>query len=377
MTTFRTAFTTLPLFILLPLVAFMLAMLHPTVMPAKRNGFVVMDMNSRRIPLAPPAQRVIILPPILSDYLTIDKGSDHVVAGSKPNITSARLGLTGKLYPNVLRLPITGPTVDPSDPEIIMRLKPDAVLAWSQFSESLKMIGLTSLVLVKPTQGDVKGQRKKWQLIGKVAGKDERADKLWQRYMIKRATIRNEILSTATRPVRVVILNGDADSWWIASGKNYYLNEVLDFVGATNCAESQAASLAREAGNNLERLLILKPDVILLNSGLDHGTPWDIYRKPELQVLKAVREHKVYLMPNYFDTSMVAVDLLLRWTAEILHPSDMSRKLRGEYRESYRDLYDYSVSDSEIDDAIFLKENMMSVDYDRFARHSSQALRYE
>jgi hypothetical protein len=43
---------------------------------------------------------------------------------------------------------------------------------------------------------------------------------------------------------------------------------------------------------------------------------------------------------------------LLDWLAEIIHPDAMPRRLRAEYRETYREVFHYGLTDDAIDRAI-------------------------
>jgi iron complex transport system substrate-binding protein len=60
--------------------------------------------------------------------------------------------------------------------------------------------------------------------------------------------------------------------------------------------------------------------------------------------------------------------LLLGWMAEVFYPDIMPRNLRDEYKESYQEVYHYSISDDEIEKAIYLVENRRSAGYERFER---------
>jgi hypothetical protein len=66
--------------------------------------------------------------------------------------------------------------------------------------------------------------------------------------------------------------------------------------------------------------------------------------------------------------------LMLRWFAEILYPGQISGSLRTEYKKTYAEVYHYSVSDDEIDRTLYLKDNLQSAGYERFARASQPSM---
>jgi len=359
------------LFLFLPLCASAVAFFPPAVTPPRSTASPIRDMNNREIPFAPPAQRVVIFPPILSDYATIDQGVSHVVGTSRPNATPSPDGLTWEVFPEESTLPVTGRTVDPSDPEIVIRMKPDAVFVWSHVLGSLNNLGFPALFEVRLVQGNQGRQLEMWRLMGRVAGRNERAEMLLAQYLDKLKSLRALLPPKSSHPLRVAILNASKDGWWIASGRNYYLNMNLEWANARNAADNVLFPMDR--GDILERLLTLDPDIILLNCGGDHGVPQDIYQVPQYRSIRAVRERRVYLMPAYMDASMVVKDhLLLLWMAEIFYPGQMARLLRQEYVKTYQSIYGYALKESQIDRVIFLKDNLGSAGYIRFANRGER-----
>ncbi len=56
----------------------------------------------------------------------------------------------------------------------------------------------------------------------------------------------------------------------------------------------------------------------------------------------------------------------------MLYPLDASCSLREVYRQEYRDIYDYALSENEIDAALHLQQNRQSAGYERFERASGE-----
>jgi ABC-type Fe3+-hydroxamate transport system substrate-binding protein len=358
----------LPLFLSISLIPFVLALSPPSVAPSVANSAIV-DMTGRPVSVVPPAKEIIILPLILADFLAIDQSSGHIIAISGRNREAAKAGLLGKIYPNLLHLPVTGPTVFPSDPELLLELHADAVFALDDRSEILDAIGLRSLVRVRLPDKTLPNESELWKLIGRVTGSGNRAEILIGRHGQRVAALQAMLQGEKLVPERAAILNGADSFWWIANSKRYYLNPQLEFVKAINVGGPVFSS---ESENTLEDLLTSNPDIVLLDS--DAIRPRDLYMRPEYRALRAVKNRKVYSLPTHADSSAVTQELLLSWLAEICYPNRFPHRLREEYRNAYREVYDYAIGDDEIDRLLRVKDNTESAGYSVFSRVEASRL---
>lgn len=359
---------TLFLFVFIPLAYFILSLFPPAVAPPG-DAPAVTDMRGQPVHASLPAKKVLIFPVILSGYLAIDDGPGHILAVSEPARAQALSGFLGQAYPAVRDIPTLGATVAPLDPEQVILLKPDAVFVWAEQAAPLEKVGLPGLAAVRVRPGDQSGSRLDiWNLMGAISGRQARADSLLADYRARRREIQALIPGRTDDRPRVAILYRVGSGFWGIGGKNYNLNDRLEWAGGTNAARDFKPS---SGGVDLEQLLLLDPDIILLNSGPAEDFPRDIYARPEWQSLRAVRDRRVYKMPVYSYINAVvnapAEDpLLLLWMAELFYPGQMPRGLRDEFREIYKNIYHYDITEEEIDRAIFLRENLGSAGYERF-----------
>ena len=332
----------------------------------------IKDMAGRVAAVTPPAQRVVSVAPILADYLTVDQSSSHVVGMARPSMNGTKIGILPKLYPLRPGMAITSPTVTPTDPEIFYALHADAVFSWAQFSESLRTIDLAPLVQITQPGRNFSLEAARWRLIGKVAGKPARAEELLQSWVARRNSLEKQLRANVLKPVRVAILNQVLDSFVLGSGRGFYLNGSLEFAGGHNAAESLVFS--NVPAGIVEQLLLLDPDMILLNSGADYPSPEELYQAPEFQTIRAVRERKVYTMPLWYlsGSTVVETPLLLQWMAELIHPEAVRPELRAAYKDTYKLVYNYQISEDEIDRAILFPENNHSAGYQRFSRAAAE-----
>ena len=110
--------------------------------------------------------------------------------------------------------------------------------------------------------------------------------------------------------------------------------------------------------------------MILLNSfepNLD--VSW-VYDDPILSLTRAAQEKRVYKMPlgGYrWDPPNQESPLTWMWLAELLHPDLFDFDLRAEMRDAYRVLYDYELTDADIDGIIWTSFQGDAFGYDQFA----------
>jgi iron complex transport system substrate-binding protein len=91
----------------------------------------------------------------------------------------------------------------------------------------------------------------------------------------------------------------------------------------------------------------------------------------ELQGVAAIRSKRVYKMPHggyRWDPGSHESFLTWQWAAMLIQPDIFRFDLRREMREGYRFLYNYDLTDDEIDEILQMKLNQRSAGYDRFKR---------
>ncbi len=350
----------MPGFILFSLLCFSISLMPPSVMPRQiLFNAPLNDMSGRAVDLTIPARKVAILAPVLSSYAAIDEGLQHVTAISAFVRKTESKGVFGHIFPGLIALPIAGINGAIPDPELVFLLKPDAIVAWRVQAEALRRTSYPGLVEL-----DYSSQQSKffiWTLLGKIAGREVEATSLWQRAEARRQNL--QILPPQIERARVLPMAPNAGAWWIG-GKNYNLNALIEQLGAVNPAHD----LVFYGPTEPEEILRYDPDVIVMPALANDAVPKQLYDDPQWQALRAVRQKRVYRMPvNSAFNVPVDETLVLNWLAEILHPT-LPHATRTAYREIYAQAYHYDLSDDEIDDALFVRENAGSAAYERFTR---------
>lgn len=303
---------------------------------------------------------------MVCSYVELDGEADHIVAAEKYPLQVAKQGLLGHIYPEIVRIseiPTVGYVLDTEE---VIRTAPDVILTSAPGGEVPKFIEFPRVVVLDFDLDNRRSRFDSWQRLGTLLGKEQRTREILKKYSQTRELLDRSLRATRTPMVTVAVAVGGGAGWSLG-GKNYFLNDRLQFAGATNVG----SNLAVYPTANLEELLVLNPESLLLNSlPGDTHFPEELYSKPQWQVLRAVRNRRVYKMPVYsFMGGPLDDSLLLLWMAEVFHPEAFTQGLRETIKDVYSNAYGYDISDEEIDEAIFYTENKGSVGYERFGRH--------
>lgn len=320
-----------------------------------------------------PANRAVMLPVILSAYTTVNRGPSRLMGVSNIAREWGSYGLLGHVFPATAKLPVIGRYIIP-EPERLLALHPDALFIQKQQSEVLRKLGMPGLVEVSFMPRDARKSRiGVWQLLGRSTGNMPRVMELMRWDAKQRADLQMLLGSLpGKRPPRVLLAHAGKGTWSVAGGY-YAMGSSIEEAGGINLAGK-----FRMSGQiTVEQILALDPDIILLdpnvmmspNSSSYDVTPRDIYNMPACAALRAVKSHRVYMLPQHSYTNESIDDPLIdSWMAEIFYPDQMPRRARTGYRAAYRDIYGYELSEDEIDQQLFVKENLTSAGYERFSR---------
>lgn len=94
-----------------------------------------------------------------------------------------------------------------------------------------------------------------------------------------------------------------------------------------------------------------------------------IYDDPILSLTKAAQNGKVYKMPlgGYrWDPPSQESPLAWMWLADLLHPDIFQYDLRAEMKKAYAMLYNYELSDADIDGILFMNMQAETTNYAQF-----------
>lgn len=333
---------------------------------AGRAWFSPVIHQQQQAQAALPVKRVLFGANVLDPFVSVDRGTLHVDSVQRYNATGGENGLLRHLYPSIDTLPLAG-TGLLLDPEVVMRRKPDAVLVWAGRDAALNAMGIPGvIVLHSALKHQTQQHLDMWSLFGHLTSNDAHAAAMAQRYEEKRRALQKTIQALHQPAPRVLLMVGGFGKGYWLGPPMHYLNERFTAVGATIVNQRGPGG-----GADVEHIMMLDPDVIFLSdSGTgDRMTPQQLYTLPEWQVVRAVKAHRVYIMPALPSfTTPVEDPIRLQWLAEVLYPQLISRDVRTEIRETLQAAYHYRPSDEDIDRLLNIKENHFSAHYTRFNR---------
>ncbi len=128
--------------------------------------------------------------------------------------------------------------------------------------------------------------------------------------------------------------------------------KLLDVLNVTNVAQVEKAGQSGMSAVSLEQVLSWNPDVIL-SWGTERGGAYDlILSSPDWKNISAVKNKKVYEVPNYpfnwFDRPpSVSRFLGLKWVAATIYPDYYKVDMVKETKEFYKLFYHIDITDDE------------------------------
>lgn len=337
---------------------------------ASADPITIVDQADRTVTLQKPADRIASIPiPMASTIISMDGGTSKLV-GMNPTAKSAIVeGVLGRIFPQAKDIPsdITAPNFIPNIEELAAT-HPDLVIQWADYGADLvDPISNAGLNVALISYGTEEKTRYYHNMVATALGKPERAALIngW------RDTVANEMATKARdipadKKPKVLYLGRALESLTASGNTGNYNAWYIDLVGGVN-----ASADVQGNGTTIspEQIAEWNPDVILLNSfeaklGIDR-----IYSDPILSLTKAAKDHKVYKMPlgGYrWDPPSQESPLTWMWLANLLHPDVFTYDLRGEMKKAYKTLYNYDLTDADIDGILWMDMQGAETAYAQF-----------
>lgn len=337
------------------------------------NALDLTDQRNRKLSFSQLPERLVIIPiPAPSTFMTIDGGDSKIVGMNDYAARAMQEGIFGKLFPGFRKIQTaitTGGDASNFAPnvEAILALRPDAIFQWANNNEVIGPLDRTGIPVVGMRVGSFENYVEYVRLMGKIAGREDRANELLRKQEETRQwlTSRFADLSSTQRP-RVLYFNRATNTLRV-SGKGTALDFAIQLAGGQN-AVGGTASISTVT---IEQILAWNPQVILLGN-FDSAMPSDLYRDPRWQGVEAVQARRVYRVPlgGYrWDPPSHESALGWLWLAGLLHPERMQESIRASVKSWLGFLYNYSPTDEEIDGILFLKDNAGSAGYEAYRAH--------
>lgn len=234
--------------------------------------------------------------------------------------------------PKLLELPSVG-TAKNFDLEGCAALNPDLVILPAKLKDSipaLEELGIKVLA-VNPENGDLLNEA--IDIISKATGTTQIA------YMLKSFSnaLINQISNAIAGSKKPAVYLSSNGTFTAAAGAKMYQNTIIENAGGTNAAaEITDTSWAKVSYEQINKW---NPDVIVIASDADY-TVEDVLSDPAVSQVTAVKEKRVYKMPDSFESwdSPVPSGMLgTAWLANKLHPDKYSDET---YEENVKEFYE-------------------------------------
>lgn len=335
---------------------------------ARPEPVVFTDMLGNKVSLAHTTMRAVTVPmPASSLFMSLDGGPAHLAGMNPTAYALMRDGPLARIFPEAagVRSDITRSGFAPNV-ETLLQIQPDLVWQWGHMGDDLlaplRAAGLPVAALL---YGDEQRTREWIRLMGVSLGREDRArDQLQWRDDVRAAIARvTGALRPGERP-KVLYLARRLPQFR-ASGRDTNFEYDITLAGGRNVASSVTSSQPL----GVEQILAWAPEVILLNNFERDLTPETIYRDPLLADVPAVRDRRVYKVPEggyLWDPPSQESPLYWQWLSVILHPDKFDWNLRALIAQAYPRLYGYVPGAQDIDEVLRTALNDGSAGYERF-----------
>jgi iron complex transport system substrate-binding protein len=186
--------------------------------------------------------------------------------------------------------------------------------------------------------------------LGKIFQKEDYADKIIEYYEGCAKDVEKRISDVEEKPkVLVVYYSGKAKAYRTFGG-DMFQSKLIEMAGGISVSKE----LSGKQTINVEQVANWNPDIILIiqywKSGKD--VKEKILNDPAWKQIKAVRDGKVYVVPNdgenWIDPCPKWI-LGLYWTAKVLHPEEFKDlNVKAKADEFYKKFFGLSVDEVKI-----------------------------
>jgi iron complex transport system substrate-binding protein len=239
-------------------------------------------------------------------------------------------------------------------PDVIFSIGPDPLSATSISTADKLQEQLNIPVIV--LDGDINANEKTLTFIGDLLGAQDRAKELIT-YCNKTMQEITDITKTIPEDKQVRVYYAEGPKGLATEPATSPHGLLINLVNAKNVADVAANGNAGMSSVSLEQVLKWNPDIIL-SWGTDRGGAYDlILTSPDWKNINAIKNQKVYEVPNYpfnwFDRPPSINRFLgLKWLAATLYPDYYKPDMVKEVKDFYKLFYHVDITDQDAKDLL-------------------------
>ncbi|WP_321337095.1 ABC transporter substrate-binding protein [uncultured Cohaesibacter sp.] len=329
----------------------------------------ITDQSDRQVTLEKPVERVVTIPiPAASMFMALDGSSDKLVGMHSKSKSALEEGILKEIFPESLdiRSDVVGEGFMPNVEELLS-VNPDLVFQWAHLgADVVRPIEEAGLKVVTFKYGTEAYARQWLDIMGTILGKKDKSDALIAWRQEKQDAFAEKVanIPTSEKP-RVAYFLRFLSSFRVA-GKGTYNDFYINLTGGQNVGQDASGFVEV----NVEQIMAWDPEVILLNGFEGDLTVDDVYDNPMLAGVSAVKNRRVYKIPlgGYrWDPPNQESPLMWEWLSMVLHPKRFDWPLREDIAEKYRFIYNYDLSEHQIDAILRMQMNGAAANYSQFS----------
>ncbi|WP_257161772.1 ABC transporter substrate-binding protein [Corynebacterium cystitidis] len=328
----------------------------------------VTDQRGEEITIETPVERiasaVIPAPTIIA---AVDGSWDRIVGINESLLKANQEGIISQIFPASVSTPVVSDRQFTPNMETILSQDPDVFIQWGDRSEDiiapLDNAGIPTLGLEYGTQEDLET----WiTLFGEVLGKEDRSERLISWMHEEQEAVSEQVESLGKPKVRGLQMSYSDEAIKVDTEK-HYAQHVFGLAGVENMASS---AVSQDGVVSAEQILDWDPEIIFL-SAFDEAVPDDVYNDPRLSEVTAVKERRVYRAPlGVYRWQVPSAESPLYWNyvAALAYPGEYEVDLPEMMRENISWIFNYELSEEDIELILRTDINNGSANYDLVAQ---------
>lgn len=323
---------------------------------AARNAsrmITITDLLGRQVTLPRDIHRILALHPIPTTLLALlaprQIVSVDMVLARSLETNDARF--TPEQMSSLKSLPLTGVYFKGFDPEQLVKLRPDVVITMTGDANIDREQKQTRIPFFAVSKVPTKSYESTIRLIGQIVDKRDRADQMaafWS-HTIASVEARTAAVPVSRRP-KVMFTGKNGDILGIP-GKDTVFGSSITAAGGSYVGDALPANHADTENNpvSIEQIVTWDPDVVIVASKAGKAK---IMKDPRWRTIKAVRNDRVYVSPQYEGLDGLQAVLGMVWMQGVLlHHNDTNARtaLAAVTRSYYKLFYGHTLTSAQID----------------------------
>jgi len=262
-----------------------------------------------------------------------------VVASFGSSVKGKAMGL---IYPRMRQIAEAG-NQNAANVETLLAARPDIVLTEDGAAlDQMRAAGLPAYAFSAEKPGELYDAI---QRMGALTGHVDEARKSVDFLTTRMKTMTDTVATVETSKRPRVYVAGSSILKTFAG--DFFQTFMVRNAGGVSVSEQLTGG---KVDVSPEQILVWNPDVIVLTS-YTHDSVQDVLSNPKLQNVAAVRNHRIYVMPNYvvsWDMPVPESFLGTMWMAHKLYRDQVRFDMATEIAQFYRQLYHFTVPAADV-----------------------------